>query len=51
MKSVGDSVNIEIDSMTQTVVDTVKRVMIKEEDNEHRTSMWIISQERGGRDD
>ena len=30
MKSVGDSVNIEIDSMTQAVVDTVKRVMIKE---------------------
>ena len=29
-KSVGDSVNIEIDSMTQAVVDTVKRVMIKE---------------------
>ena len=30
MKSVGDRVNIEIDSMTQAVVDTVKRVMIKE---------------------
>ena len=30
MKSIGDSVNIEIDSMTQAVVDTVKRVMIKE---------------------
>ncbi|MEC7143003.1 MAG: riboflavin synthase subunit alpha [Candidatus Thermoplasmatota archaeon] len=29
-KSVGDSVNIEIDSMTQAVVDTVKRVMIRE---------------------
>ena len=29
-KSVGDSVNIEIDSMTQAVVDTVKRVMKKE---------------------
>ena len=29
-KSVGDSVNIEIDSMTQAVVDTVKRVMNKE---------------------
>ena len=29
-KSVGDSVNIEIDSMTQSVVDTVKRVMKKE---------------------
>ncbi len=26
-KSIGDSVNIEIDSMTQAVVDTVKRVM------------------------
>ena len=29
-KSVGDNVNIEIDSMTQAVVDTVKRVMKKE---------------------
>ena len=29
-KSVGDSVNIEIDSMTQAVVDTVRRVMKKE---------------------
>lgn len=29
-KSVGDSVNIEIDSMTQAVVDTVKRVTIRE---------------------
>ena len=29
-KSVDDSVNIEIDSMTQAVVDTVKRVMKKE---------------------
>ena len=29
-KSVGDSVNIEIDSMTQAVVDTVKRVITKE---------------------
>lgn len=30
MKNVGDSVNIEIDSMTQAVVDTVKRTMHSE---------------------
>ena len=30
MKNVGDCVNIEIDSMTQAVVDTVKRTMHSE---------------------